>query len=81
MLVPLYGFVEGDTMGLLVLARHDMTMCDVARLLRDSARVRVAGADDGWELHKDGQPIDATRTVAELKLEPLVRIDLRRRKS
>lgn len=79
MLVPLYGFVEGDTMGLLVLAHHDMDMRQVAKLLGDSARVRVAPSAQAWELHVRGRAVNEALTVAELGLDPLARIDLRRR--
>ena len=78
MLIPLYGFVEGDTMGLLVLAHHDMRVHEVAALLRDCARVRVGAGTQDWELRIGGQRVPAERTVAELGLEPLARIDLRR---
>lgn len=78
MLVPLYGFVEGDTMGLLVLAHHDMTLGEVAKRLRDAARVRVAIEGGAWELQVEGQKVNDTLSVAELGLEPLARIDLRR---
>ena len=77
MLVPLYGFVEGDTMGLLVLAHHDMSMRQVATLLGDSAGVRVARADAVWDVHVGGKPVSETATVSDLGLEPLTRIDLR----
>jgi hypothetical protein len=77
MLVPLYGFVEGDTMGLLVLAHHDMNMKEVADLLRDSARIRVGTSAAVWRLHVDGHAVNEALTVAELGLEPLARIDLR----
>ena len=36
--IPLYGFLEGDTIGLLVLADEDDTAADVARKLQASAR-------------------------------------------
>lgn len=78
MLVPLYGFVEGDTMGLLVLAHHDMTAAQVAAQLRNSARTRVQATASDWQLQIDGETVNDALTVAELGLEPLARIDLRR---
>ena len=79
MLVPLYGFVEGDTMGLLVLAHHDMNMRQVAVLLGDSARVRIPAGDVEWDVHVGGRAVADAATVSDLGLEPLSRIDLRRR--
>jgi len=81
MLVPLYGFVEGDTMGLLVLAHHDMPMQQVGRLLAESARVRGADADAAWNVVVAGRTVDPEATVSDLGLEPLQRIDLRSRKA
>jgi hypothetical protein len=81
MLVPLYGFVEGDTMGILVLAHHDMTMRQIAELLRDSVRVRVPVAATQWQLHVGDCAVNEALTVADLGLEPLARIDLRQRTS
>jgi hypothetical protein len=42
MSIPLYGFLEGDTVGLLVLAEEGQTILDVARKLQDAASIRVA---------------------------------------
>ena len=81
MLVPLYGFVEGDTMGLLVLAHHDMDMRQVAKLMSDSAAVRVAQPGAEWEMHVGGQAVSDETTVSELGLDPLARIDLRVRRA
>ena len=77
MLVPLLGFVEGDSMGLLVLAHDDMTIAEVGEKLRQSARVRVdiAGA---WELRIDDRVPQPSSTVTDAGLRPLQRIDLRR---
>jgi hypothetical protein len=41
-MIPLYGFLQGDTMGLLVLASEDDTAGDLARKLVSAASVRVA---------------------------------------
>ncbi|HEY8945903.1 MAG TPA: toluene-4-monooxygenase system B family protein [Polyangiaceae bacterium] len=76
MLVPLYGFVEGDTLGLLVLAHDDMSIAEVASKLRDSARLRVANPRP-YRLFADGLPLPSARTVADAGLRPLSRVDLR----
>jgi len=41
MLVPIYGFVQGDTIGVLVFAHDDMTIAGVIEKLRASTSVRV----------------------------------------
>ena len=79
MLVPLYGFLEGDVLGLLVLAHHDMTMADLAERMRSSSRVRVA-VDDALEVVHAGRAVDSTETVAGAGIEALDRIDVRRRR-
>lgn len=78
MLVPLYGFVEGDTLSVLVLAHDDMKVSEVMRMLRSSVAVRVDESGE-WVLFYRGEPVPLGRTVAEAGLEALTRIDLRRR--
>ncbi|HEV8547535.1 MAG TPA: toluene-4-monooxygenase system B family protein, partial [Polyangiaceae bacterium] len=41
-LVPLYGFVQGDTLGLLVLVRSNDTVQKLIATLQEAAQVRVA---------------------------------------
>lgn len=77
MLVPLIGFVQGDSIGVLVLAHDDMTIAQVAEKLRQSARVRV-DVDGEWELRVADHVPMPDNTVAEAALGPLQRIDLRR---
>ena len=77
MLVPLIGFVQGDSIGLLVLAHDDMTIDEVADKLRQSARVRV-DIDGAWQLRVGDRAPSPTSTVAEAGLRALQRIDLRR---
>lgn len=76
MLIPLYGFVEGDTIGLLVLSHDDMSIDTVAKKLRESARLRV-DSDDDAKLCFEGRPLPPEKTVAECGLRALDRIDLR----
>jgi len=78
MLVPLYGFVEGDTMGVLVLAGSDMTVAEVAAKLKASAALR-AGTEGPWVLMLGERTLRAEATVFELGLKALARVDLRRR--
>ena len=43
--IPLYGFLEGDTLGLLMLAEEGETVLELARKLQDAASIRVARND------------------------------------
>ena len=78
-MIPLRGFVEGDTMGLLVFTHQDMLLSEVARRLLTSASVRVdPGASAEWELRWNDAPLSITDTVSGAGLTALDRIDLRR---
>ena len=77
MLVPIYGFLEGDSMGLLVLAHDDMTVADVIAMLRSSARVRTAWDGEAIAMFRERR-LDPWMTVAEAGVGALDRIDVRR---
>jgi hypothetical protein len=77
MLVPLYGFLEGDSMGLLILAHDDMTIAEVVAKLRASAHVRTAWQGAAEALFRD-TVLDPLATVAEAGLGAHERIDVRR---
>jgi hypothetical protein len=79
MLVPLYGFLEGDTMGLLVLAHGDDTMATVADKLRASASLRVDTSTGSYDVVVHGERLDPRATVASVGLTALDRVDVRRR--
>lgn len=77
MLVPLYGFAEGDTMGVLVLAHETWTISRVMAQLRESTSLRVDGAGR-WELRANERLLPPAATVGSLGLRALDRVDLRR---
>ncbi len=77
-MIPLYGFLEGDTMGLLVLAEGDDSIAELARKLQGAARLRAAIEGPVTVLY-DGQPIDPLTTVTDAGMQPLARFDVRRR--
>jgi hypothetical protein len=77
--IPLYGFLEGDTLGLVVLAEEAQTILELARKLQDAANIRVARNDD-VELLYNGKSIDPGLTVAQAGLQALDRFDVIRRK-
>jgi hypothetical protein len=77
MLIPVYGFVEGDTLGILVLARSSMTVAELSAKLAGSARLRVAMTPP-YALYYRGEALPEDRTVASVGIATLSRIDLRR---
>jgi hypothetical protein len=75
MLVPLYGFLQGDTLGLIVLVQDSDRVRDIAACLEQAASVRVAPKREPRVYFK-GQPLDLERTVAEVGLTALDRVDV-----
>jgi hypothetical protein len=74
-MIPLYGFLEGDTIGLLILAQPDDTIAALAEKLQASAAVRVARRARVTVLH--GQRVlDPASTVARSGLTALDRFDV-----
>jgi hypothetical protein len=73
--IPLYGFMEGDTLGLLVLAEEAQTVLELARKLQDAANIRVARNDD-IQLLYSGKTLDPGLTVAQAGLQALDRFDV-----
>jgi hypothetical protein len=70
MSIPLYGFLEGDTLGLLVLAEEGETVLDLARKLQDAASLRVA-RNDKIRFVYNGKAIELGLTVAQAGLQAL----------
>lgn len=75
MSIPLYGFLEGDTLGLLVLAEEGETVLEIARKLQDAASIRVARSDKIQFVY-NGEAIDPGLTVAQTGLQALDRFDV-----
>jgi len=75
MLVPLYGFLAGDTVGLLVLVHDDERVRDFADRLIDAASVRVR-APQAVEIVYQGAVVDPELTIAEAGLTALERVDV-----
>ena len=73
--IPLYGFLEGDTLGLLVMAEEGETVQQLARKLQDAASIRVA-RNDKVDLIYNGKAIDPGLTVAQTGLQALDRFDV-----
>lgn len=74
-LMPLYGFVEGDTMGVVVLVDLDAPVSQLANRLVEAASVRVAPRPGGRVIHHE-RPLDPTTTPRREGVTPLDRVDL-----
>ena len=73
--IPLYGFLQGDTVGLLILAEEGDTLQALARKLQDAASLRVA-ARERLQLVYNGKTMDPTMTVAQAGFQALDRFDV-----
>lgn len=75
MLVPLYGFLKGDTIGLVVLVHDHQKVRDIATSLAQAACMRVA-PHPSLNVYHRGQALDPDLTVSEAGLEALERVDV-----
>lgn len=75
MLVPLYGFLRGDVMGLLVLVQDHETVADLAASLQQAAASRVAPCASA-KVYLRGRLLAPTDTVAQAGLVALDRVDV-----
>jgi Toluene-4-monooxygenase system protein B (TmoB) len=75
--LPLYGFVEGDTIGMLILADEQESVRSLAGKLRDAANPRI-DSSDYMEVVYRGIVLDPYSTLAQADFKPLQRFDLRR---
>jgi toluene-4-monooxygenase system protein B len=73
--IPLYGFLQGDTVGLLILADEADTLQALARKLQDAASLRVAPKQNIQLVYND-KSMDPAMTVAQAGLQPLDRFDV-----
>ena len=73
--VPLYGFLQGDTIGLLILADNRDTLEVLARKLQAAASLRVAARHTVRVVYND-KIMDPAMTVAQAGFEALDRFDV-----
>lgn len=76
MLVPLYGFLQGDTLGVLVLTQDQDTVASVAANLQLAAAMRVRALDKP-RVFFNGRALDPALSVRDAGLSPLDRIEVR----
>ncbi len=75
MLVPLFGFLRGDTIGLVVLIHDHQTVGEIAQILQQAASMRVRPRPSASVYFK-GAKLDPAVTVAAAGLGPLDRVDV-----
>ena len=73
--VPLYGFLQGDVVGLLILADDGDTLEALARKLQAAASLRVARREQVRVVYND-KTMDLTMTVAQAGFQALDRFDV-----
>jgi len=74
-MMPLYGFLQGDTIGLLILADENDTAKTLADKLASAARVRV---EHGTSLRVwyRGRRLEQDATLEGIRIEALDRFDV-----
>jgi hypothetical protein len=75
-MIPVVGFLAGDTLGLVLLAHDDTTIGALAEMMRRAAEVRVA-VRGPLAVHHGGRVLDPALTVAEAGIGALERVDVR----
>lgn len=75
MLVPLYGFLKGDSVGLVLLVQDHDKVADIAACLQDAAACRVAPKRIA-HVYSQGKRLDPALTLAQAGLQALDRIDV-----
>ena len=76
--LPLYGFVEGDTIGVVIFADERESVQALAQRLRDAVRLRVDTQVE-MEVVYRGAVIDPDTTLDQAHFTALQRFDLRRK--
>ena len=64
-MIPLYGFLQGDTLGLLLFAHEEDTVARLADVLQRSARLRVGHRARVKVVH-EGRTLDPATAISAL---------------
>jgi len=75
MITPVYGFLEGDTLGILMLIDEYQRVEDIISKLQELARVRVSTTVP-MGLRHQGKVIDNRLTLSDAGIGALDRIDV-----
>jgi hypothetical protein len=74
--LPLYGFREGDSIGVLIVADEQETVRSLAEKLQQATSIRVTPAERVELVHRN-QVLDPNVTLSEAGLAALDRFDVR----
>lgn len=74
-MIPLYGFMSGDTCGVLVLAQSDDTIAEIATKLQQAARLRVASLPH-YKVIYNNRTLSPNSTVSQCEMQALERFDV-----
>jgi hypothetical protein len=74
-MIPIYGFLEGDTMGVVVLADDSDTVEVLAEKLQSAARMRVMPRGKA-RIFYEGREIAAGTTVTSARMQAETRFDV-----
>jgi hypothetical protein len=74
--LPLYGFLEGDTIGLLILADENESIASLARKLQEAGNIRVRSRPEVQMVYQ-GKIIDSALSVSDAGFTALERFDVR----
>ena len=75
LMIPVYGFLEGDSLGLLIFAYEYDSISELANKVAAAASVRVL-MEGPFTLKFAGENIEDSLTVKELGLQPLDMIEV-----
>jgi hypothetical protein len=74
-MIPVYGFLEGDTLGTLIFAEEDETIAELASKVQQAARLRCVAIAEVAVLYQQRQ-LPLLWTVRQVGIEALERIDV-----
>ena len=75
MMVPVYGFLRGDSLGLVLLVRSEESVASIVTTLYEAAAPRVARAPSAAVYHA-GRRLDPACSIAESGIGALDRVDV-----
>lgn len=78
MSLPLYGFLEGDAVGLLIVSDENESISSLARKLQEAGNIRVKPKSE-VQLVYQGKVIDPALTVSGAGFTALERFDVRQK--